>query len=766
MAKSSTQKRFAAGLGVAGKMKNWHAIAIISVIVGFFFRDILLQKAFFWEDFIYQYYAFRNFASVSLAHGELPLWNPYTFSGMPFQADIQTALFYIPNLLLTFFAGGERLHFYWVELLVVIHFIIAGCSMYVLSKDFGLDKPYALFSGLVYALSGFMITHAIHYTFICQVAWTPLVLLFFRKGLLERSVAAMILSGLILGNAILGGSPQFTLYIFLFLLAYFLFEFISSVKSTGLGQSWQMLPLAAGTIIIALAVTAVQLLPTIELGSLSQRAEITFEKSAESSLAWEQLLILVVPKYFGDSGAQGSNYWFAQSYWDYWETCLYIGIPGLLAVLSAIPLIKKNRYVGFFFGVILFSLLYALGKNFFLHSFFFHAIPGFDKFRIPGRMSFLFTLSAALLSGFGCKYFFENILSESKSFVRWIAGLFAIGLFAWILAQSGAFLPQNAASEIQKFVMNQATTAFILVILTCALFFVTYKKGISIGVALIMIILLQVVDIHLFGFSQNNGKVNPEEYYGRTKDLVSFLKAEGQKEYFRINARDGGAMLLDRNQGMVDRIFMMEGYTPLSLQRIFTPGKDWSQTCDLLNAKYRINVDEQRRTMNMATSTTYLPRTFMVYDANVFESDSLAEVFMRSGMFEPSRSVVFTEQPDIKIQDTAYTSAWKSTITSYTSNTISVSLSTPKDGYLVLSEIYYPGWKAYVDGVEKKVYRANWNLRAICVPAGSHSVEVTFAPESFSRGMWISFAGLFCSVVGLILTRIRKPSVSSSQARE
>src|ERR1700690_985538 len=90
-------------------VKDWHAIVCILLLAGGFFRDILLEKAFFWEDFIYQYYPFRNFAAVSLRGGALPLWNPYTFNGMPFQADIQTAVFYIPNLLLTFFVSGGRL---------------------------------------------------------------------------------------------------------------------------------------------------------------------------------------------------------------------------------------------------------------------------------------------------------------------------------------------------------------------------------------------------------------------------------------------------------------------------------------------------------------------------------------------------------------------------------------------------------------------------------------------------------------------------------
>src|ERR1041385_6721298 len=205
-------------------VKDWHAVLTIALLVAIFFRDILLQKAFFWEDFIYQYYAFRNFAAVSLAGGHLPLWNPYTFSGMPFQADIQTAVFYIPNLLLTFFVSAGRLPFYWLEVEIILHYVIAGVCMFYLVKDLGAEKVFALFGGVLYALSGFMIMQVIHETFICQVAWLPLVILFFRRSLINSSAASMILASLILGHSVLAGSPQFTLYIFMLLFLIFCYE--------------------------------------------------------------------------------------------------------------------------------------------------------------------------------------------------------------------------------------------------------------------------------------------------------------------------------------------------------------------------------------------------------------------------------------------------------------------------------------------------------------------------------------------------------------
>jgi hypothetical protein len=102
------QKQPTDGQRTLPQIRDWQAITAICAAVALFFRDILLAKAYFWEDFLYYFYPVRNYAAVSMAKGELPLWNPYTLNDMPFQADIQSGIFYLPNLLLTLLsaAGG------------------------------------------------------------------------------------------------------------------------------------------------------------------------------------------------------------------------------------------------------------------------------------------------------------------------------------------------------------------------------------------------------------------------------------------------------------------------------------------------------------------------------------------------------------------------------------------------------------------------------------------------------------------------------------
>lgn len=739
-------------------IKDWQAIVVIVASVVIFFSDILLQKAFMWEDFLYQVFPWRNFVAVSLANFEFPLWNPYTFNGMPFFADIPTAVLYIPNLILTLFVSGNKLHYYWVELSIILHYMIAGLGMYYLLKNFKLENIFSLFGAFVFTLSGFMITHGIHIWIISHVAWLPWIFLLFKKTLEEKSFFFTIVGGLILGHSVLAGFPQLSLYIFFLLFLFFVFEFFILFREDGIKNSISIIPYAAGVVIIALAIIAIQLLPTLELAPLSVRAEITYEKSQEGTLAPQQLITLLIPKFFGEQSAAGFNYWGPGGYAQYWETNIYLGISALIFVIIAILFAYRNRYVIFFSFIAIFALLYAMGDNFILHKFFFFNIPGFQLFRNPGRMSLWFTFASAILCSFGLKEFLNFLINHRVRLKYVIISCSIIFIFVWILAQTGLF--QNHTNPefltaIRTLAREQADIFLIIVLIICGTFILYYFKKLSAFWFVIILILIHFIDIYIFGFNFNNGKISPIEYRKQTEQLVNFLKEDGKREYFRINSRQGGNMILDRNQGLIDRIFLMEGYTPLTLQRTYPPAETWDKVCDLMNAKYRIEVNDQNRTMQLKQSETYLPRSYFVYDYKVINDESKIKEIMTSSKFDPRKFVILEEYPQIDMQTSNVTN-WNSEIINYKLNIIKLKVSTPQNGILVLSEIYFPGWKAYVDGVEKKVYRCNWNQRAIPIAAGNHNVEVKFEPASFYRGAWISSLSLLFSFISLIFLKIKK----------
>jgi hypothetical protein len=760
-------------------LTGWRAPVVLAVLTLLFFRDIILRTSFFWEDFLHQYYAFRSFAATSLASGHLPLWNPYTFSGMPFQADIQSAIFYLPNMALTLFAGGGHLDAWWLELSMIAHYALAGTGMYLLAKDLRLEPVYALFAGIVYSFSGFMVGHLIHQGFIYQAAWFPLIFLFFRRGLLERALRPAIVAGLLLGHAILAGAPQITLYIVFFLFAYYCFE-LTRLPSAGRAKELLRMSLcAAGPIAVALLLTAVQLLPTMELAPLSQRADITYEKAAEGSLGYGQLITFAVPKYFGASGAQGSTFLHpGLAYWQYWETTAYFGIGALAFACIGLFALRKDRFVLFLGAMAAFGVLYALGNNFFLHSLFHEYVPGFDNFRVPGRMVLYADFAGAILAAFGLRHLTELVSTRSPAARKVALGMGVAALVLFLAGQAGFLVPPipggGGAAALATAATESAKGAAILGVVAVVLFLA--GRGTLAPVPFVAaVLILQFVDAHVYGFDQNNGTVSPDAYYARTAPTAAFIQKEGEKEYFRVNSREGGAMILDRNEGMINRIFLMEGYTPLGLARFIPPMSSWPRTCDIMNAKYRIVVDQEKRSMSLAEATGYAPRAFMVYDSYLAASPEDARNHISSPTFDPMREAVFEEAPPALPGDPGRPAArpdapdgnpadrggltrpvWEASIESYDLNEIRLRVNTPFAGYLILSEIWYPGWNASVDGANAPVLRADWCLRAVPVPGGAHEVVLDFSPASFRTGAWISGATLLAAVAGLFVARPKK----------
>lgn len=750
--------------GMGGRLlpnlKDWHCVAILALLAFWFFHEVLLGQAFFWEDFLYQNYPFRHFAATSMAMGQMPLWNPYTFNGMPFLADIQTAVLYLPCTVLALFVHNGRLSAYWLELVIILHFVLAGVSMFALARSFALHRLPSLFAGVAYMLSGFMITHAIHQQIITLVAWYPLIIVLFRNALTDARWKWVFLCSLVLGHSTLAGFPQLSLYLYFFLFILFLFEFFSRHRgSAALSGDALRMAIRAGVIVaLSLAVAMIQLLPTNELADLSQRAQITYEKATEGTLAWSQLLTLVQPKLFGEAGAGGYNYWGPGTYWYYWETCMYLGILPLLLTILSLMLWKKVNHVKLWWGIGVFAILFSLGDNFILHKLFFDYIPGFARFRNPARMGIWLAFAGSLLSAFSLQALLvEGLQNETRRRLRAVLLVpVAAGILLWFLAISGglndAFMknPQSFA-----FVRKEAHISLVFLLLSGgALFGLITRPGWQRIVALALPAIL-FLDVLTFGSSQNTAKLNPSDYFGRSGQLVSFLKNEGLSEIFRVNTRSAQGMMMDRNQGMVDRIFTMEGYTPLVLQRVYAPYGTPDQAFDLLNVKYKTVADTLSGRLALALQPTHFPRAFFRYNTLVTRSEEELIAFLKSPEFDHRTTAVLEKNLPVSLAVPDATPQWKADVIRYENNLIALDVETSNDGLLVLSEMFYPGWTATVDGVETEIFRANYNLRSIFVTRGHHTVEFRFDPPSYRYGSMVTLASLLVCGAGIALPSIR-----------
>ena len=731
---------------------------ILALLVAVFFHKILLGQAYFWEDFLYQNFPFRSFAATSVAMGQMPLWNPYTFNGMPFLADIQTTVLYLPTLALTLFVSNGSLSYYWLEVIIILHFVLAGVGMFYLAKSFTVQNIPALFAGAAYMLSGYMIVHAIHQQNVTLVAWYPLIILFFRKALNEKRWLYVFVCGLVLGHSILAGYPQLSLYLYFFLGLYFLLELATTHKGKELlsRPAFTMTAKAASIIVISVAIAMIQLLPTFELSDLSERAQITFEKASEGSLAWSQLATLYFPKMFGSAGANGFEYFGPGQYFYFWETCIYLGVlPLLLGVLS-ISEWKKNKYVKFLWGIVIFSLLFALGNNFFLFRLFFEFVPGFSKFRIPARMGIFLTLAMALLSAFSLQHLlYEKKGSTGRTIQRTaLIVVAAIGLLVYFLINAGSFAGSMTGAsfrDVASVISKGITPSLFILLLSAGILFVLIVKGNVTRFAGLLLVVVLFADMFVFGGNQNNGQTNPNDYFKRQSKLTEFLQNDGKQDLFRVNTRNSYGILpgWDRNQGMIDRIFTLEGYTPLTLQRKYAPVASPDVLYDLLNVKYKAVFDEKTGQQNFVEHPNRMPRAFFLYDVHIARSEQELLDLIKSPSFNHRTTAIIEKALSKPLATPSTRPTWDARITEYTNNEIKLDAHTSQDGLLVLSEMHYPGWKAYVDGVETEIYRTDYNLRSLLVAQGEHKIEMKFESATFRNGMWISIATTVLCFAGM-----------------
>jgi len=173
---------------------------------------------------------------------------------------------------------------------------------------------------------------------------------------------------------------------------------------------------------------------------------------------------------------------------------------------------------------------------------------------------------------------------------------------------------------------------------------------------------------------------------------------------------------------------------------------------DLLNVKYEISYSkgliEQRK--------TYLPRAFLVPDYKILKKEQMLDYFNEAD-FDPTNVVLFEEggyepSPPRKTKES---SAMQNQvdITSYSPDQITLSVTSAMPSFLFLSEMYYPGWKAFVDGQATRILKGNYMFRVIEIPEGKHNVTFIFDPLSIKMGIGVTTFTLFMLLVLVVWSK-------------
>ena len=625
------------------------------LLTGLFFWEILARQGFFWGDFSLSMYPFRSFIAGSYAGGNVPLWNPYVFSGYPFAGDIASAILYPFNIALSLFVHDGALKFKYVEYQGIFHIFLAGLFMYCLMRSFKLDRLSACISAFVFMFSGFLIAHMGHLGMINGAVWLPLVLLFLNKAFKENRIVWCIPCGIFLAFSISAGHPQVPLLIIfaiaLYAVYYAVSAYMDEARFPGL---FRPLVFFAVTLFIGFALNIAQILAVSEFFSQALVHRNSYAASVAFSSQPRNLITLLVPFFFGNQSPQVVTGW---GDWNYTEMAGYVGIlPILLALLGG--LFKKNRDTLFFSALAVLSIVLGFGGYTFLHVLNWLIVPGFDQVRCPARFVFLFDFSIAFLAGFGASFLFEELKGIHKDkFARLIKvlvrifcgiiGLTGLFYFGMVLGSSGLKGHQLFTNLVDNLVLFNVFLAFSLLLLLWKL-----RQSVTLNTLKTLAVFVILLDLFTFGWQFNAGP-DPRPGFDESK-LIRFLKED--PSVFRI-ANDG---VFPSDLPMIRRLQSISGYVGQMLARysratgmsdytLKLPPIDYG-IMNLLNVKYMVTSKDFRshnfkKVFSDGNNAVFenenlLPRVYAAKEI-VFK-DKGPEVlnFIRNPNFEPRQCVV------------------------------------------------------------------------------------------------------------------------------
>lgn len=623
----------------------------------FFSLDRLIGSA---GDSYRFYYPLKYFAKRWLLSGEIPLWNPHIFGGMPFLGNLQSSLFYPPGILFDIFPVHSGMN-----LFALVHLLGGALAAYLAAARLGFARSGRYGTALIFSLGGFFILQipAGHIVMFVGMAWLPVAALLMGRWLLWALALCWV---------VFSGHVQPPI---LFALCTFLMIFCKKYLPRRI--LWEM---SAGCLGAGL-LTAVALVPAFETAMLSTRQEKTYSFATSYSLPPRNLITVVAPRFAGNP--------LKGNFEDPEHPSFFYELFGLHWGWAALPFLIGSAWRPLA-GVALASLALGLGKYTPLYFLLYEYLPGFSSLRVPAR--FLLIL-------------------------HWIISL-AIGVHL-----------ARAAKRIR--VIASALIALNLCLFAHP-FFYTQRREPFLGRS-------RAIDF----LQKNPGR------FGHTDDIANPNKAmlynlENLSGYDALYLKDFArfaTLAQGRPSAKTDGILLTNPDTLLMKMaglRYFISKEPFSKKPLLTDGELKLY------------SASPMPSVWMARESGSLDFGILKDrevglhLLPAKGMVvkHPS-SGYYAEQP---LNRTAQI-LWQAR---QGPNRLHSIVLCKKAGRLFFSEIYFPGWRAFVNGKESPIHRANLLFRSLSVEQGANKTLFLFRPASFLWGVFISLAGVaVASLIGL-----------------
>jgi hypothetical protein len=735
-----------------------------------------------------------RFAAATLQQGVLPLWNPTLYGGAPFVADIQAGFLYLPNLIL--FWLQPDFAYPVLQQMALGHLAWAGIGTYLLLRTLHFSaapvaRPAALFGALAFMFSDPLLAHLGNLNLIAVLSWLPWVLAAYHRALTTRRWRWIGATALLFATANYAGHAQSSLYIGLAVGIYTV-GWAATQPTHAPWRHWRSILLRAAVVALLTALlTAPILLPALQLSRMTERTGYSYQATTAFSLAPTQLIGLLTPGFFGRGPAL---HW---SLWDRVETP-FAGVATLLLALGALLMAPADLRRRIWPWLVLagVGLVTALGVYALLHGWLTWLLPGFGQLRAPARALVLWSLGLSVVAAVGLDLLLRRgqaLLAESAG--RQWQTILRQGTWVWFaLILPLAYLALLLTQENESAFLRASVAALALVLAALAWLGVwAATGGLTAGwwspmVAAWLLIGLLYFDLSAAGAYTDISEDDPTRGFDHPA-LFEFLRAD--PEHFRIDTytdiRDLWQPSTAALVGLEDVGGIVNPLLPVAWRDQWEAiGARGSAAYNLLNVKYVIVRDgtplpdgkfelafDAPNDLAVYRNLGFLPRAWVVHQAKLADDLPSALIQIQAEDFSPRNQVILLNHEEAGA--TAYSvlpaappaTPGSARLTAATVNSLRFSVDAPAPGLLVLSEFWYPGRQATVNGTAQPLLHANGNLSAIPIPAGSATVELIFDPLLWHLGLVAAGLGLL-AIAALLLrdrhTRRRRRAARISPA--
>jgi len=667
------------------------------------------------------FYPTAVYLHESLREGRLPLWNPYQLAGQPFLALHVPGALYPPNLLLI----GLLPPAIALAALTVLHLWVAGTFSWLFAARIGLGAAACASAAVAYMLCGSLVSGIYNPTYLATMAWLPAILWAVHRLCSDVRPRACLALATTLALSFLGGHAQGFVYSLHLALPYGVFALWAVTRRSKRVRAIQWV---AASGVLAAGLVAPQALPTLELQQQAVRSFDGHSLAAATASSHSPTRILRgtvgQPAPLVAENPVGPLRWTTA-----WPL---LGLPLLLCGFA--PRTLRPHWL-FFVVAAIGSGLFVMGGHTPVYSLYF-ALPFGDLFRAPMRFTFVYSFCVGM-----------GIAIGVEALTRWLRGFDRVG------AMPAKFLPAG-------------------------------------------IVLVIVIDLYSrTGLVSTHPVLEGQPSLPRT-DLIELLRhSPGRERVFIGNFKFGDGSGLTTKSGTAHRFFAVPDYEPAipeAYRRYFSqPNPTWHgelgakftphlpalvRPLDLMSVRYYLappgrESDEPRNAARglerdfgaaiLFDHAGSLPRAYAVQQILVEPDPARAMQLIARRRFRPSREAIveaidprgpaasLVASPQRRLP--ARLPPNRVSITSYAPERVVLDADCAQKCLVVLTDLFYPGWRAYVGEREQPVHRVNTLYRGVVLEPGRHEVVYRFEPRPFYWG--VAIAGATIVVIGAIWVR-------------